>query len=343
LDNNGGLSGFCVGPVSPSLSPSLSTAPSLLASESPTALPSSSPAPSLSPSSNPTYKPCDDGLSTVRIEMTTDDFPGETSWKLVDDATGNAILQGGNYTGAFKTFVSQTCISNDACHYFTINDSNGDGVFYGGGYVIYANNEQVASGGGNFGSSEIVKIGECNTLVPSMTPALTTNPTATGDNSDNNNNNADDEPLLTCQDSMVNFTVEITIENDPERVAWTLVDTHSDSTPIDGDGNTDASILLQGGPYNDNDILDVNDEETTTTASRFVQSVCVASDACLVLEIQDPETTQSTDNEFLLGSVSFELILATVNLYANGSKIAVAGFDGSTATTKEVGACSPIQ
>mmetsp|Transcript_13632 Transcript_13632/g.19075 ORF Transcript_13632/g.19075 Transcript_13632/m.19075 type:complete len:142 (-) Transcript_13632:130-555(-) len=141
---------------------------------------------------------------------------------------------------------------------------------------------------------------------------------------------------------MVNFTIEIAIENNPERVAWTVVNRNSGSTPS-GDGGNDASILLQGGPYKENDIIMDASVGGTAPTTTFVQSVCVVSDACLVLEMQDAEEVElSNNNELLFGSVDTETVLATVRLYANGSKIAFAIFFGSTATT-EVGACSPIQ
>jgi len=139
---------------------------------------------------------------------------------------------------------------------------------------------------------------------------------------------------------MVNFTVEIMIENDPERVAWTVVHTNYGSTP-DDDSSNDASVLLQGGPYKENGVMGINEEGTAaiTVATTVTESTCVVSDACLLLKIQDAEAVPS---ELSFGSVSLDPLLATVNLYADGSKVAVATFFGS-ATLKEVGACSPIQ
>ena len=63
-----------------------------------------------------TFTPCENDLSTVLIELTTDIFPEDTSWKIADDDTGNVMLQGGDYDAdESTTFVSQTCISNESC------------------------------------------------------------------------------------------------------------------------------------------------------------------------------------------------------------------------------------
>lgn len=135
---------------------------------------------------------------------------------------------------------------------------------------------------------------------------------------------------------MVNFTVEITIENDPERVPWTVVNRNSGSTPSgDGSGN-EASILLQGGPYSlENNTMNGNGEGSTV-----VQSTCVVSDACLVFKIHDAEgaAVANNDNNELLDT-DIESVHATVNLFSNDIRIAIAG----PTVIIEVGACSPIQ
>jgi len=135
---------------------------------------------------------------------------------------------------------------------------------------------------------------------------------------------------------MVNFTVEITIENDPERVPWTVVNRNSGSTPSgDGSGN-EASILLQGGPYSlENNTMNGNGEGATV-----VKSTCVVSDACLVFEIHDAEgaAVANNDNNELLDT-DIESVHATVNLFSNDIRIAIAG----PTVIIEVGACSPIQ
>jgi hypothetical protein len=80
--------------------------------------------------------------------LLTDDYPGETSWNLTDDA-GNVILQGGSYTGDFTTYTESICVSA-GCYTFTINDSWGDGIccaFGDGAYSVSADGTVIASGG----------------------------------------------------------------------------------------------------------------------------------------------------------------------------------------------------
>ena len=60
----------------------------------------------------------------------------------------------GNSYGNSKTFYQTKCLPNDADYVFTIYDSYGDGILYGGGYKVSAGDNVLAEGGGNFGRSQ---------------------------------------------------------------------------------------------------------------------------------------------------------------------------------------------
>ncbi len=93
------------------------------------------------------------------FEMTvnTDDYPGETTWSVVNDATGDVVMSGGPYGTSGTAYTSSELVcANSACFTLTINDSFGDGIccgFGNGSYALTVNGEVVASGG-SFTTSE---------------------------------------------------------------------------------------------------------------------------------------------------------------------------------------------
>ena len=89
-----------------------------------------------------------DGAIELTVTLTTDDWPGETTWSLVDE-TGNVLLEGGPYLQDFQTFTAVDC-AGPGCYAFTIEDTFGDGICCGygsGGYSIAADDVVLATGG----------------------------------------------------------------------------------------------------------------------------------------------------------------------------------------------------
>ena len=114
----------------------------------------------------------------------TDNYPGETSWELVNTCTNQV-----EDTGPQTPFVANTQYSNNWClpeaqYRFTINDSFGDGICCGygtGSYSVTWDGSVLVNGGGQFASSETTTFGSCATPPPTPppTPSPTTpNPTA---------------------------------------------------------------------------------------------------------------------------------------------------------------------
>ena len=106
---------------------------------------------------------CEDGVCThadvdgyvhVKVELTTDNYPGETEW-TIKDGSGVTKLQGGSYSDANTLHESQYCTTESHEATFDITDSYGDGICcsYGqGGYKIFVGgNEEVS--GGDFGAA----------------------------------------------------------------------------------------------------------------------------------------------------------------------------------------------
>ena len=100
----------------------------------------------------------------VEISITTDQYPGETTWTL-EKSNGEIVSTGGPYDENFKTYDTELCVETWNCYTFTINDSFGDGLFDGGSVVVKADDTDMLStpaGGASFSSLD-VDIGQCPT------------------------------------------------------------------------------------------------------------------------------------------------------------------------------------
>ncbi|MEC8663434.1 MAG: MopE-related protein [Bacteroidota bacterium] len=103
----------------------------------------------------------DDGSCVINgvnltFSLLTDNYPGETTWSLTDDA-GNVIMDGGPYNSNQTTYTESACVPT-GCYVLTVNDSYGDGLQYGGvvgNYTMVDGDGNVLAemaDGGNFGS-----------------------------------------------------------------------------------------------------------------------------------------------------------------------------------------------
>ncbi|HLF63397.1 MAG TPA: hypothetical protein VI603_06580 [Saprospiraceae bacterium] len=66
------------------------------------------------------------GQHTTLI-FTTDNYPEESSWQVIDDQ-GNLVLQGGPYDLDQASFTEEWCLDTSQCYKFVILDSFGDGI-----------------------------------------------------------------------------------------------------------------------------------------------------------------------------------------------------------------------
>lgn len=110
------------------------------------------PAPPTNPPPPPPPPPPPATCVDVTVEIRTDYWGYETSWSISDSSS--SVLMSGNSYGNSETYYVTECLPNDANYVFTIYDSYGDGILYGGGYKITAAGNVLAEGGGNFGSSD---------------------------------------------------------------------------------------------------------------------------------------------------------------------------------------------
>jgi hypothetical protein len=94
-------------------------------------------------------------VSDLTLNLTTDNYPSETTWE-VKDAGGQIVASGGSYSNKNSNY-SESITLSDGDYSFIIYDAYGDGICcsYGNGsYTLTDGNNDVIVTGGDYGSSE---------------------------------------------------------------------------------------------------------------------------------------------------------------------------------------------
>ena len=93
----------------------------------------------------------------VVMTLTLDNYPGETTWELVN-ANGDVVWNGGPYSGG-GTVVETSCVG-DGCYTLNVYDSFGDGMCctYGTGGYEFSQGGVVLASGGEFASVESTEV-----------------------------------------------------------------------------------------------------------------------------------------------------------------------------------------
>lgn len=94
-------------------------------------------------------------LNELKLEITFDDYPEETTWEMYD-SSGNLIASGGSYNG-MTSFETNWCLP-DGDYQFVIYDAYADGICcnYGNGSYALSANGALIFQGGTFGASQTV-------------------------------------------------------------------------------------------------------------------------------------------------------------------------------------------
>lgn len=132
--------------------------------------------------SQPTAAPVPCPGVTVGVDVTTDSYPAETSWKLTDNCQDGSpvVFERGSYTAADTPHSNEKCVT-PAEFTFTIEDTFGDGICcgYGSGeYKVFVDGATEASGS-KFDGSETHTFGNCGG--PTAPVAPPTSPPVTAD------------------------------------------------------------------------------------------------------------------------------------------------------------------
>ncbi len=101
---------------------------------------------------------------TITINLTTDDFPGETTLEVTDEG-GAVIFSAGPLVDAATLHTFNVPVCNSGCYTFTIFDAFGDGICCGfgtGSYEVLFNGAVVGSGSEFADSESVSNIGDCS-------------------------------------------------------------------------------------------------------------------------------------------------------------------------------------
>ena len=97
----------------------------------------------------------DSDYDIVTLIINADNYPGETSWEVIDEGTNETIAIGGVW-GAGETFSQDICLNYGSCFTLYVFDSYGDGICCGFGegdfLVLDSSGATLLSNDGDFGS-----------------------------------------------------------------------------------------------------------------------------------------------------------------------------------------------
>ena len=115
---------------------------------------------------------CSSGKTVVTVEITLDQYQGETGWAIYDGGgTVLDLVEPGTYSDIpdYGVVEKQVCIDNGTSVLFSITDTYGDGLagsIWGGidgSWIVYTPCDTLSTGGGNFGPifQENIFVQEC--------------------------------------------------------------------------------------------------------------------------------------------------------------------------------------
>jgi len=120
-------------------------------------------------------------MTEIEISITTDNYPTETSWQLLDQNGGGWYINPGDLTLTNTTYMWTICVPTANCYSFIISDTYGDGIccnWGSGSYSVYYGGNNVASGGTFTYDEETCGIGTC---FPSCTIVIPSNASSEGE------------------------------------------------------------------------------------------------------------------------------------------------------------------
>merc|ERR1712176_127003 len=170
----------------------------------------------------------------VKVSVTTDNYPSETSWSITSvDDPGNDLMSGSNYADAGAIYSETAHLTCGKTYKFTINDAYGDGICcsYGEGNYIVTVEGSIVSQGGEFGSTEVKEFA-IQEEDPSPTNSPITSPTIAS-----NSPVAPTSPPVTSPNYCETFTFSLTTDMYGYETSFTLVN------------ELDGRLRFMGGSY----------------------------------------------------------------------------------------------
>ena len=153
----------CPQPITTSVTTRVPTSTPKPTSAPTTRVPTSTPKPTSAPT------PCVGGLN-VQVIITTDSYPGETSWTLTNECGIQSSMSGGLFTVQNTVQPAVTNCLPASKYKFTIKDTYGDGLCcaYGSGsYAVIVDGVNTIIGSSGVGYSKSETFGTCDVSPPS--------------------------------------------------------------------------------------------------------------------------------------------------------------------------------
>ncbi len=278
--------------------------------------------------------------NTLTVNLTADNYPGETTYEITDQNTGEVLHAGSGFVGAMLN-VNDFCL-DDGCYVFTIFDAYSDGICCGfgeGNYELVDDNGGVLGSGGEFGAQESVQfclpfVVTANFSTPETacvnTPVAMTNasqlatsynwlaPGAMPDMS------TDENPTFTYA-MPGTYTVTLTADD------GTTSSTVTQEIEITGGNGLNINLVTDNYPAETSYILtnqstgDVvfTADGFNATGELFIESLCL-SDGCYTFTMQDSFGDGLCCN---FGEGSYEVVDNTGTVIATGGEF---GYDETT-------------
>ena len=213
-------------------------------------------------------------FETITLYLLADNYPGETSWKMVDVGSGQIVSEG-DLGGGTDEYTEEICVSSSTCLSLYVFDSYGDGMCcgYGQGYFQVWNEEGdlIVSNDGDFGDEAVESF-------------------CAGDNG--------------CE-ILANIDVEHATSSSAEDGSLTINTISVDDSfeySIDGGqtfGTANSFSGLAAGVY---EVVVQNESETCTFLETVVIDVCAFAD--LDVTVTYPYSVLTTDGSIVIESLS---------------------------------------
>ena len=97
---------------------------------------------------------CEDNERLFRVEVTTDRYPTETSWSLMDVSNNTVVLEKEDFDKQDSIYIEKKCLESNLCYQFTINDSAGNGLDWPRSYEVQYDNQIIKERGRRYGDNE---------------------------------------------------------------------------------------------------------------------------------------------------------------------------------------------
>ncbi len=121
----------------------------------------------------------------IEVAVTTDNYSSESSWEIVDSS--GATVSNATFESNDADYLTNLCLDRSDCYTFTFRDSEEDGLYGNGHFIMTVNGETHLEDDNDFFTELSVDFGDScindpilpSTNLPSVSPNPTLSPTVT--------------------------------------------------------------------------------------------------------------------------------------------------------------------